>query len=317
MRKWLSTAPTVGEIGEDVGLGKPAVIRSPELGESSTFPAILEIRVDKTQHGPLEVGKKVHEKFFEGYPPFDFNVNFSCARPSLLGGKSDYADPRSHWNNVFFGRYQIDTPVGAPGEKDKWERPFGFVRPGSNEVNFDDIQRIGKADWGYFSNWMYGVPEKDLDAVFAGLKAEPPPRCTVLNPSVMINGQEYVECEIDGVKLPSAYVSAEDGKGLRNNDALFSPIWRRVFGKQGDSVNEDPALAGKKSFHATDMKVRFYMRQEKRTDPDHEGPVYSTVIYGGAVNKTWAGDSPERQAVNERFLEAQMRAVRETMPGPS
>lgn len=316
MRRLISGLPNVGEMGTDVGLSKPAVISSPEFGESSAVPAILEVRVDKTQHGILGVGKKVHEKFFEGYPPFDFNVNFSCHNSSMLSRESEYADPRSPWSNVFFGRYQIDTPIGAPGEADKWTRPFGFTGPDSKEVNFDDIQRIGNADWGYFSNWMYGVPEKDLDAFFEWQKTQPKPTCTVTNPSVTINGKEYVECTVDGIKVPSAYVSGRDGKSLTNNDPLMSPIWRKIFGKQTDGVNRDPATGGVESFAPTDMSMKFYMRQDKRWDPDFNGYVYSTEIYGGGVNKTWAGDSAERQAYNERFLEAQMAAVKDTMSPP-
>src|SRR5262249_24169278 len=148
-----------GTIGDDVAFGKPAVISSPEFGESSATPSILDVPVSAHPGGLLSVGQKVHEKFFPDSPPFNFNVNFSCAKTDPLTATSEYADPRSPWNNVFFGRYEIDCPAGGkPGDKDKWDRPFGFTAPGSNQINFDDILKIGNSDWGYFSNYMYGVP---------------------------------------------------------------------------------------------------------------------------------------------------------------
>lgn len=127
MRAWLGGLPNIGTIGDEVGVGKPAVISSPEFGESSAAPTILDVPVSAKQQGLLDVGVKVHQKFWQDAPPFNFNVNFSCAKTDPLTGTSDYADPRSPWNNVFFGRYEIDCPAGKPGEKDKWQRPFGFT----------------------------------------------------------------------------------------------------------------------------------------------------------------------------------------------
>jgi hypothetical protein len=313
MRNALSHAPNIGTIDGEVALGKPAVINSPEFGESSATPAILDVPVSADKQGLLAVGQKAHEKFFPNDPPFNFNVNFSCANAEGLGRQSEYADPRSPWFNVFFGRYEIDAPAAsAPGDKDKWTRPFGFTAPGSNQINFDDVLKIGNADWGYFSNWMYGVPESELDKDFAQQANFPKPTCTVTNPNVVINGKSYVECTVDGARLPSAYVG-NDGKGLTNNDVL-SPVWRDVFGKQDAAVAQDPSLAGKPSFFPTEMKMKFYLRQEKVLDPKTNQYVYKTEIYGGGVNKTWAGNDPAKQAYNDRFLQAQMDAVKSTMP---
>ena len=50
---------------------------------------------------------------------------------------------------------------------------------------------------------------------------------------------------------------------------------------------------------------------------DPKTHTYKTLMYGGGVNKSWAGNDPTKQAYNERFLEAQMNAVKETMPGHS
>jgi hypothetical protein len=56
------------------------------------------------------------------------------------------------------------------------------------------------------------------------------------------------------------------------------------------------------------------LRREKRWEEKKHDFVYA-VIYGGGANKTWPGGDPGRQAFNERFLDAQMAAVRATMPG--
>ncbi|MFC1706733.1 hypothetical protein ACFL59_07925 [Planctomycetota bacterium] len=290
------------------------MIDSPEFGKSSVSPTVLEVRVSDKQEGVIPVGKKVHDKLFEGYPPFNFNVNFSCHGPDAISRESEYADPSSPWFNVFFGYYQVDVPIGADGDKDKWDRPFGFAGEGG-KVEFEDILRIGKADWGYFSNWMYGVPEEDIDKVINNPDFKPP-TCTVTDKRVEINGKEYVECVVDGIKVPSAYVSGRDGKHLKKNDKLLSPAWQAIFGKQGAGVTQDPKVAEgyKESFCPTEMKMKFYMRVDKRWDDDFQSYVYSTSIYGGGINKTWAGDSESRKEYNEAFLDAQMTSLKDVMP---
>jgi hypothetical protein len=306
LRGLIGKAPDVGQIGNEVGMGVPAVISSPEFGESSAAPSILKLRVGPTQVGPLVVGQKAYEKFWQGYPAFDFNVSFSCAKANGLDKISTYADPRSPWFNVFFGRYQIDAPTG----QGQWQRPFGFVNGTAMAINFDDILRVGNSDWGYFSNWMYGVPEAELDKVFAAQDAAPPPKTRIVDSNVIVNGKRYVEAEVDGVMLPSAYVSGEDGKALTDNVPVASFAWREIFGKQGPDVANDPTVAAEypQSFAPTQMKMRFFLRYEKVNG------AYHTFIYGGGVNQTWAGDDPDRQAFNERFLDAQMDAVKNTMP---
>jgi hypothetical protein len=163
---------------------------------------------------------------------------------------------------------------------------------------------------------MYGVPEKNLDQIFAQQKNDPPPKTTVTNPDVVINGNHYVECTVEGVKLPSAYVNPNDGQKLTNNN-LMTPVWQHVFGTQTSDVSQDPALANTPSFEPTEMKMKFYVRTFQKDDPQNPGQkVWATEMYGGGVNETWAGDDPAKQAYNERFLQAQMDAVKATMPGP-
>lgn len=315
MRHLLDYLPNVGHLGGHICLARPAVIDDPELGQSSATPSVLEVVVSKEQRDILKVGRKVHEKLFSQYPAFSFNVNFSCARVDPLTGRSAYADPRSHWHNVFFGRYQIDAPIGKPGEADKWTRPFGFVRSGSTDIHFDDIVRIGKADWGYFSSWMYGVPEAALNKIFAETDAAPRATMTVLDPKVLIKGLSYVECLVDGLWLPSTFVSGQDGQRLVDNDRFLSPVWRALFGEPPEDLLRDPEVTERltRSFAPTEMRMQFLLRADLEEDPKL-GSVFSTSIYGGGVNKTWAGRDARRQALNARFLSAQMEAVKELMP---
>jgi hypothetical protein len=315
MPEWMKDAmetyiPNTGRMGDSIEMGKPAVIDSQEFGQSSATPAILQIPVSAEEKGLVAAGKKAHDKFFGGYPDFDFNVNFSCAKADLLTGKSAYADPRSPWWNVFFGRYQIDAPIG----KDAWKRPLGFTDHSMKTVSFDDITRIGNSDWGYFSNWMYGVPDEALNRAFAAQKAAPAPKMRVItDPLEQVPG--YTLCEVDGILLPSAYVSGGGEQALTTNEFGLTQVWQRIFGKQADDVTSDPAVKQKypNSFVPTSMKMRFYLKAARRFDPV-KGFVYTTSIYGGGVNKTWAGDDPVKQAYNERFLQAQMDAVKKTMP---
>jgi hypothetical protein len=315
MQDWLLNLPNVGRIGDETAMGKPALINDAEFGQSSAMPSILNVPVSPQKQGLLSVGQHAYQKCFAGYPPFDFNVDFSCAKADPLTGKSEYADPRSPWSNVFFGRYEIDAPLGKDGDATKWSRPFGFNSTKPGDINFDDILKLGNADWGYFSNWMYGVPDAALDKDLAMQAQMPKPTCTVSNPDVVIGGKHYVECEIDGAYLPSAFVNPKDGGKLTNNDSLMSPVWRQVFGNQPDGAAEDPAVAGTPSFAPTSMKMKFYVTQELKTDPKTGQQVYATEFYGGGVNKTWAGDDPAKQEYNEKFLDAQMNAVKSTMRG--
>lgn len=88
------------------------------------------------------------------YPPLLFNVCFACGAPEGPTRVGLYGDPRSRWFNVFLGYYQLDVLANAASS------PFGYDTNG--DVVKDQVLRIGKSDWNYFSNWMYGVPESAI-----------------------------------------------------------------------------------------------------------------------------------------------------------
>ena len=292
-RKWslfhkLIGWPLVGEIG-DRFLVAPPRLATKRFGESTFLPTVLEIYVGHDPPKAFPVGELVHKRFFETEKPVVFNVSFSCAKPSLLKG-GDYANPESIWFNVFFGFYEIDVRCS------QWARPFGFksASPGTLDLEFGDLLRIGKSDWNYFSNYVYGVPKEECrlhDAIPGG--ATPTPF-----PPVKIGGHDYAQGEVEGLEVVSGYVSGGDGKRLRNNSWL-SPMWRAVFGRPKKKAGFPT------SFIPTRMRMRFYARWEKGHDSDLGCDAYKTFICGGTINL----GHPDH-AENAAFLEAQMDAVR-------
>jgi len=284
----------IGHIGKRF-LVVPPTLPTKEFGETTHLPTVLEIYVSHEHQWPLDIGRLVDAVYFKRLPPIVFNVSFSCAKPSLRKG-GDYANPASHWFNVFFGYYEIDVRC------EEWDRPFGFATPREGDLTpcFDDLLRIGKSDWNYFSNYIYGVP-----AAACALHDQDPPTAAhaILTPQVVINGKPYVEAEVVGLDVVSGYVGRDGGR-LRNNLRIFSPLWRAVFGRPKSCA----AVA--ESFVGTKMKMRFYARWEKGWDADLEGEAYKTFIYGGTINLGYGGDVD-----NEKFLEAQMTGVRRAIEG--
>jgi hypothetical protein len=297
-RKWsvfhgLIGWPLVGEIDERFFVVPPE-FATKRFGETTHLPTVLEIYVSHEHQWPLDIGRLVDSVYFHSLDPVVFNVCFACAKPSLLRG-GDYANPESHWFNVFFGTYEIDVRCA------EWTRPFGFSSAVEGELNpeFDDLLRIGKSDWNYFSNFIYGVPKEEC----ARHDQDPPIASTrIIEPRVCIGGKEYVEAEVDGLDVVSGYVSGTDGQRLRNNVCGFSSMWRAVFGRPKRSGGSCASFAG------TSMRMRFYARWEKGWDSDLDCEAYKTFIYGGTVNLGYAGPVD-----NGEFLAAQMEAVRAAM----
>jgi len=239
------------------------------------------------------VGKLVKEAFFPDDPPFLFNVAFSCGDPGIFG-KGLYTDPRSIWFNVFFGYYEIDAPCST------WARPFGYraAAPGA-AVEFADVVRIGKADWNYFSNHVYGVPLaaiRPLDAIDMG---------TVTRRDLgrkRIGDSWWDHIELDGVEVVSAYTAPGEKGRLEDTDGFFSRIWRAIFGRPCPRPGATP------SFVPTRMRAELYMAWTKAKDVDVNGPVWRTLIFGGTVRS----DHPDGAAAR-RFLDRQLAAVEKVM----
>lgn len=288
--KYLFKIPLIGEINDRFLYSPPSLIDK-SFGETTRFPSVLEIYIDKNASKPIDIGKLTHEILFKDYPTMVFNVCFSCSRPHFWTNKSNYANPRSHWFNVFFGFYEINAP------QSKWNRPFGFISGDSAELNKADLIKLAKADWNYFSNYMYGVPQEvcKQNSSISGNET-----IRVLNPSKTINEHSYIEAEVENIQVVSGYESVQGG--LVNNHPLFSPLWRKVFGTFPPEHNYP------KSFIPTKMKMRFYIRYDSDYDSDLDETSYNTYIYGGSINM----DFPDSE-YNERFLNAQLTGIRNSI----
>jgi hypothetical protein len=288
----VTRVPAVGEIDNRIFVNQVKV-DDPRFGESGSPPSVLEILVDDRGHSPGGVGRLVKRQFFPDEGKLIFNVAFACGKPTLCRGR--YADPTSIWFNVFFGYYQIDVP------RSEWARPFGYEPVASGRANLraHDILRIGKADWNYFSNYMYGVPES---AILPYNRVDPSAVKIVIHPRARIGRSYWDHLSLDGVEVVSAYVSGQDGQKLVTADRVWTPIWRSLFGPS------EPSEAHPKSFIPTHMRAEIYMSFVARYDRDLREQAYSTLIFGATVNADYA-DAAE----NEAFLQAQLAAVREVI----
>jgi len=278
----------------------------PLFGKSRAFPTVLEIVVDDDRRRPpADVGRLAKRALFPDDPRFLFNVVFSCGDPGHLLGEGLYADPRSIWFNVFFGYYELDAPCA------KWSRPLGYrsAEPGA-EVEFKDVVRIGKADWNYFSNRVYGVPlEKirPLDAFDLG---------TIGHRHlgrVKIGKSWWDHVELDDVEVVSAYTAPGEQGRLERPAWAWTPAWRLAFG--GPCPREE----AKESFFPTKMRAELYMSFRKatdRADVKGKGEVWRTLIFGGTVRSDYrnpAKSAEESRAEADAFLAVQLATVRHVM----
>ena len=284
----------IGEIQNHIRVDG-ADLDDPRIGRSRAFPVAQEIVVDSERSLPADVGKLVDGAFFQDAPKLIFNVAFSCGRSNPFR-RGVYGDPQSIWFNVFFGYYEIDVAQKA------WGRPFGYEEDRST-VRWDDILKIGKSDWNYFSNWMYGVPDQFIQPTN---RIDDPLTRTTLRGRVPVGSKHFDLLELNHVEVSTAY-EAKKGAQLVNADLLFSPAWRVAFGRPC------PRPTHPTSFFPVRMSAKLYMCfQADEDDADFGEPVYRTYLFGGTVNESWA-DTPEKEAENERFLGLQMGAVEKVM----
>lgn len=277
--------PTPGSIGGSVW-AHPPVVNDPQLGRSrSVVPIINRIHVDSRPGFGARMGAIAKKTFFPDYPAFVFNVCFAVGDFSLVLQPGLYGDPHSHWFNVFMGYYQLDAP------KATWTRPFAYESARSNApIVFEDVLRLGKSDWNYFSNYMYGVPE---DCIEPYNRLDPTPWQDLGR--VMIGQKMWDSIEIEEVEVVSAYQSAASGARRLVYNSILTPLWRRTFGLPC------PRPDFPQSFIGTKLRAQIYMSFSEDEDS------YHTVLFGGTVNKSFPA------SLNERFLELQMQACREVI----
>lgn len=152
-----------------------------------------------------------------------------CSTPSpasvviLASRTGRYNDPDSPWFNVFFGYYQIDCAKAA------WSRPFAYRSGAGAEsvVIADELVRLGLADWIWFSNWMYGLPE-DVAVRYSSAGAH---RATVSDQEVhQIGRRRWHRVRLEGVEVASCQEGEGSGARRLARNTPLSAIWRRSFG---------------------------------------------------------------------------------------
>jgi hypothetical protein len=270
--------PAVGEIGGSVDFPEPTV---EEYGGSQLCtPAILRLHVDAEERAISDAGRLVKERLFSDHPPFVFNT-VACVGAADEHGRGAYPNPNSIWFNVFFGCYQIDAP------KPDWDRPFGYVsaRGAESDICFDDVTRLGEADWNFFSNWMYGVPLEEIERYGAvdpvDAHQEPAP--------ARIGDTLWHTATIKKAICVSTYESDAPGAARLVRNSVIDHVWRRAFGLP------NPQEGHRESFVPTTLEATLHMAYAE------DDNAYHTMICGGtAVVSEKAED----------FLATQMAAIR-------
>ncbi len=257
--------PSVGEIGGRTAVHPPSV-RDHVYGDSqSCTESVLRIHVDEQRRDLCGVGAIVKSTMFpQPYPPFVFNV-VACVGAFRGHGPQRYTDPDSPWFNVFLGYYQLDCA------RDLWDRPFGFESAdgAASAPRFEDLIRLGKADWNYFSNWVYGVPEDAL-APYCGVDLRPDGHAD--HGLTVVAGRRWRVVDLLGVEVASCYESDAPGARQLVSNTIITPLVREGFG------HPDPRPGHPTSFVAQSLDATLYMAYVEDESSFH------TLIFGGTAH---------------------------------
>jgi hypothetical protein len=280
-RVLLRFGPAIGEVGGSPKVFEP-VVDHPTFGKSQLCtPVVLRIFVDDQERAIAEVGQIVKEKMFPDRPGFTFNT-VACVGHVPDGTPGLYTDPTSPWFNVFFGFYQLDCP------KAEWGRPFGYESAAGikSTIKAEDVARLGRSDWNWFSNWMYGVPMKHVlpyssrDLGSISPSTSPPRR---------IGASMWHGLTLRGVEVASTYESTAKGAARLTMNTIIDDVWRNSFGLPSPQPGWDESFVPTKLVAQVDMA---YWEDDAS---------YHTVIFGGTAAVGADGAA---------FLAEQMTAVR-------
>jgi hypothetical protein len=215
-------APSAGRIGGSAGVHPPA-IEDARWGRSKPCsPVVLRFYVDDNRRSLAAAGQLAKQALFPDDPPFVFNT-VACVGCDPGDDERRYNDPGSPWFNVFFGYYQIDCG------KDAWSRPFAYRSAGGQEsaVIADEIIRLGMADWIWFSNWMYGLPQ-DVAHRYSCTGAR---RATVSEQELHeIGRRRWHRVRLEGITVASCEEGQADGARRLVHNTPLDRLWRRSFG---------------------------------------------------------------------------------------
>lgn len=265
-------APVAGVIGT-TPVPDPPAVDDPEYGKSRpTATGVTRLFVDDEERLLTDVGRRAKARLWADRPGFVFNT-VACV--------GSYVDPDSPWFNVFLGYYQIDVA------KKEWGRPFAYesAQGIDSRIDFEDIVRLGKTDWNWFSNWMYGVPEPDVLPCDGVDMSEIPASQADAG---TLGATRWHYARVGNVEFVSAYESDAPGAARLVDNSLLSPTWRRSYGEPA------PRPAHTTSFPPTRLDAELYIAYWEDEASFH------TVMFGGTAP---VGADP-------RFLALQMDASR-------
>ena len=276
----LRYAPAHGSVGGKTEPDPPIVEDGPFGGCQESSNNVTRLFVDDQHRALTDVGRVVKEVMFPTYPDFVFNT-VACVGTLDRDGFGGYTDPSSPWFNVFDGYYQIDAP------KPDWRRPFGYRSASGidSQVEFEDLVRLGKSDWNWFSNWMYGVPaefaERSSGVDMASV-------ATDQSAAGVIGASRWHLASVQGVEFVSAYEAGGPDADRLVDNTVLSPVWRRAYGRPR------PKPDWSESFFPTVRGADLYMAYWE------DDQAFHTVMFGGTT-------PPEAPRA---FLDAQLAACR-------
>jgi hypothetical protein len=276
-------APCAGLIGDVAKVGQNDMSFNHRYGDLRlATPNVLRLYVTDEPRAISNIGQKVRRGLFPApaYHDFTFNTVAYVGSPGS-GNVGRYTDPDSPWFNLFVGYYQIDASTD-----DGWDRPFGY-EPNSTTVRGEDLLRLGKADWNWFSNWNYGTPAVEIEPYddLKGGRAEH-------TGASEIGGTWWQSIDMGDVEVASTYESdSASAAKLVLNSRYLTPIWRMLFGSPCPRPNHP------KSFIPTTLRGTVYMAFQKGDDG-----MYRTRIFGGTIEA--------RDGDTEKFLDAQLSALK-------
>lgn len=269
-------APTHGSVGGRPE-PNPPVFDDREFGRSRmSSKNVTRIMVEERERLLADVGRVCKRELWDDCPDWVFNT-VACVGEFDERGRGSYSNPTSVWFNVFLGYYQIDAP------KPDWKRPFAYEKAAGSRstVRFDELVRLGKSDWNYFSNWMYGVPgeiasrHNDLD--LSNLK-------TKQQDGGRVGDSDWHRVSIANIGFVSAYESNAHGAARLVRNSLVSDLWRKAFGQPS------PHPDFRESFIPARLDADTYMAYWEDDEAFH------TVLFGGTAPT----------GTDRRFLAGQM-----------
>jgi hypothetical protein len=273
--------PTIGEMVGHTD-APPPVLDHPTFGACQPCgPTVLRLHVDDDPRGLCPVGQLVKRELFPDVPPFVFNV-VACVGAFPAGSPGRYADPLSVWFNIFLGYYQLDCAKPA------WARPFGY-KGADGEHSLpepDDLLRLGMADWNWFSNWNYGVPEAELVPYS---RPDSPSSQVVDHGLITVGASRWHDVEVLGLEVASCYQSEGAGAGRLVDNSEATSMFRHSFG------GPSPRRGWTTSFVPTTLDARLCMAYWEDED------AYHSLLFGGTAESR----------TNPLFLRAQVDAVRD------